>query len=103
MSKPKNSEMDRLVRIESRLTQLGRWMGADLRRRPPANTPDSPVFIDEGCVFVRSDCTVGALSIAVRRYQWPEDQDEAPVILNGVEIGVVHPHIGDPLNGQHDS
>jgi len=92
--KDSNSSDARLVRIESRLTQLGRWMGADLRRRPPENQPDTPVFIEDGRVYVASTCTIGLLSVAVRRHGWPESQDEAPVILNGIEIGVINPHIG---------
>jgi hypothetical protein len=34
------------------------------------------------------------LSIAVRRHQWPDDEYEAPLILNGIEVGVVNPKIG---------
>ena len=89
-----NSTAARLIRIESRVTQLGRWLGADLRLRPPANQPDAPVFINEGKIYASSLCTLGMLSIAVRRHQWPDDEYEAPLILNGIEVGVVNPNIG---------
>jgi len=93
-SRKSNTPEQRLVRIETRVTNLGRWLGADLRVPPPVNQPDQPVFIDDGKVYVTSQCTVGMLILAVRRYEWRDDVEEAPVILNGmVEIGTVHPHL----------
>lgn len=93
-SRKSNTPEQRLVRIETRVTNLGRWLGADLRVPPPENQPDQPVFIDDGKVYVTSQCTVGMLTLAVRRYEWRDDEDEVPVILNGmVEIGTIHPHI----------
>lgn len=94
MQVDKNSTNARLVRIESRLTQLGRWMGADLRRRPAPNAPDAPAFVDEGTVYVTPRCTIGELSVAVRRIAWPEESTAVPVVLNGIEIGTINPHIG---------
>lgn len=92
-SRRSNTPEQRLVRIETRLTNLGRYLGADLRVPPPPNQPDQAVFIDDGKVYVTSQCTVGMLTQAVYRHDWADDEDEVPVILNGiVEIGTIHPH-----------
>lgn len=94
----KNPDSARLVRVETRLTNLGRWMGVDLRVPPPANEPDQPVFIDEGKVYATAKCTLGSLLLAVRKQHWPDDYDEAPLIINGIEVGVVATHVGDHSN-----
>lgn len=103
-SKDYNSSDRRLVRMETRLTNLGRYMGFDLTQPPAPNQPDQPVFINDGAVFCTATAQLGEMTMAVMRYQqWTPADTEVPVVINGKTVatvdawGYVH---GDQSNGQ---
>lgn len=98
MAKQKSEELERLVRIETRLNNFIRWSGGDVRRRPPPNEPDQSVFIAGGAVYVTPNCTIGDMLVAVRRTHWPDELDEVPIILNGRELGVVNVKPGTDID-----
>lgn len=101
MSKPSNSPDARLRRIETRLTNFGRWMGVDLTL-PPVNEPDQPVFIDDCVVYATPSCSVGDMLLAVRRYRAPAETDELPLVVNGREVGVVTTYCIDAGERDHE-
>ena len=88
-----NEDSKRLVRIETRLTNLGRHFGFDLTRKPPPNEPDQPVYIDGGHVYATPTTTIGEIMVAVLRYQhWRLDDREVPIIVGGREVAIIDPH-----------
>ena len=94
MSNDNDTEMRRLVRIESRLTNFGRHFGVDLTQRPAPNREDQPVFIDDGVVYCTPKTTMGELTVAALRYKgWCYDDCNIPVMMSGRVIA----HI-DPIN-----
>jgi len=88
------TDQRRLVRIETRLTNLGRYLGVDLTRKPSPNRPDQPVFIDNGAVYATPTTTLGELATAVLRYQgWTEDDRDVPVYVGGNKVATVDPQV----------
>lgn len=88
-----NDDSKRLVRIETRLTNFGRYFGFDLTQKPCPNEPDQPVYIQNGGVYVTPHTTMADLAAAVLRYQnWTLDDREVPIILGGKEVATIDPH-----------
>lgn len=87
-----NSSQKRLRRIETRLTNFGRWMGVDLTKPPAPNAPDQPVFIDGGAVYATPRTSFGELMLAVMRYQeWHAHDREVPIVVGGRTVGTIDP------------
>lgn len=90
MSGNSNSTDKRLVRIETRLTNFGRYFGIDLTKRPPANAPDQPVFIDNGVVYATPTAAVGDIMVAVYRHKgWSAADTEVPIVINQKTIATI--------------
>ena len=87
-----NSTAARLRRIETRVTNLARWQGFDATK-PPVNDPTQPVFVDECKVYAVPAATVGDVLLALRRANFPHEVEEVPLIVNGLEIGVLDPQV----------
>jgi len=105
MSEHKDTEMRRLVRIESRLTNFGRHFGVDLTQRPAPNREDQPVFIDDGVVYCTPKTTMGELTVAVLRYKhWIPRHDDCniPVMMSGRVIAHIDPiNLRTPMENDH--
>lgn len=83
----------RLMRIETRLTNFGRYMGFDLTEPPAPNAPEQPVFIDDGAVYITPATTVSEIMHAVLRYQdWHPHDTEVPVIAGRRTVMTINPH-----------
>lgn len=87
-----NTPDQRLKRIETRLTNFGKYMGFDLTVPPPPNEPDQPVFISDGAVYVTPHTPISTLTVAVLRYQfWERHDREVPVIMHRRTIATIDP------------
>ena len=87
------TDSKRLVRVEVKLTNLGRALGVDLTRKPEPNAPDQPVFIDDGAVYATPQTTMAQLMLAVLRYQhWRVDETEVPVVVGTQTVALIDPH-----------
>lgn len=77
----------RLIRVETRVTNHGRYTGIDLTQRPRDNEPKASVYVDpQGAVFTTATATVADLAMAIRRH--PDLlSGSSPVYLNGIYIG----------------
>lgn len=99
MSNSQNTDAARLRRIETRVTNLARWLGFDATK-PPVNDPTQPVFVDgDYQVYATPAANVGDVMLALRRAGIPEEIDEVSIIVNGNIVGSLNPHahLGLPL------
>ena len=86
-----NSPEKRMERIESRLTNLGRWLGFDLTVRANINAEVNSVCIKDGSVYADSNSRIGDILLELYRYQKKHDiTGEMPLVINGREIGLLH-------------
>lgn len=88
-----NTPDKRLMRIESRLTNLGRYLGMDLTQKPGPNSVEQPVFVEDGVVYCSPLASIGDMTSAVLRYKhWLPEDTEVPVVINRRTVATIDPH-----------